>query len=278
MYQSDNPTNIFDMKIINKTLFTTLLGLLCTLFSYGQDVKKVAIGLYGSGNIAWLKPDIDGKYGYNRKGVGLGYNAGVELDFALFNSNNYAFTTGVGVLYHSAKLEYPDVDSLGGQIHYTGISTTKYKLSYINIPVILKLKTNEIGYLTYYIEVGSSIGIKYKARQDNEFTYTNEFGTKVNSTTEDKDMGTEASLFRFPLVIGAGAEYNLSGNTSIVVGLTYNNGFTNVFAWGENNPKVYDYDDSSKSIVLKDNGTPASVESSRKAISNFIGLKVGIKF
>lgn len=267
------------MKIINKVLFTTAIVLLMAAISNAQDLKKVAIGIYGTGNTSWLKPDIDGKYGHARKGIGFGYSAGVALDLALFGSNNYAFVTGAGVLYHSGKIEYPDIYSPADTVHFTGTSTSKYKLSYIDIPIMLKLKTNEIGYLTYYGEVGSSIGIKYKARQDNEFTYIDEFDNQVSTTTEDSDMGSSAYLFRFPLVIGAGVEYNLSGNTSIVVGLTYNNGFTNTFAWGKNNPKVYEYDDSSNSIVLDEYGIPKTVdEPSRKAISNFVGLKVGIKF
>jgi len=35
-------------------------------------------------------------------------------------------------------------------------------------------------------------------------------------------------LFRFQLQVGGGAEYNLSGTTSIVFGLTFNYGFSNV--------------------------------------------------
>ena len=35
-------------------------------------------------------------------------------------------------------------------------------------------------------------------------------------------------IFRTGLNIGAGAEWNLSGNTSLVFGVTYNLGFSNV--------------------------------------------------
>ncbi len=220
------------MKIINKTVFTTIALTLITCLSFSQEeIKKVAIGIYGTANGAWLKPDIDGKYGYSRKGIGLGYSAGVALDFALFGSNNYSFTTGVGVLYHSGKLNYPDVYSPSSDEHIAGTTTKTYKINYIDVPLMLKLKTNEIGYLTYYGEVGTSAGIKYKARANWELEYNN--GTDpVTVSEEDQDVTKETNLFRFPLIIGAGVEYNLSGNTSIVAGLVYNNGFTNVFSWG----------------------------------------------
>ncbi|MBL4653569.1 MAG: PorT family protein [Flavobacteriales bacterium] len=273
------------MKIINKTILTTFFAILISSLLSAQTVKKVAIGLYGSGNVSWLKPDIDGKYGYSRKGVGLGYSAGVALDFALFGSNNYAFVTGVGVLYHSGKLTYPDVYSSSSGAHYAGTTTSKYMLSYIDIPIMLKLKTNEIGYLTYYGEVGSSFGIKYKARADWNGTYDGDTEL-ITSSSDDADVTTETNLFRFPLIIGAGAEYNLSGNTSIVIGIIYNNGFTNAFSWGgKNNPDVYDVNDeggvlldTNGDVILDANGVPTTTDIKRKAISNFIGLKVGIKF
>ncbi|MBL4624754.1 MAG: PorT family protein [Flavobacteriales bacterium] len=272
------------MKIINKALFTTVVGLLFTLMTIGQDVKKVAIGLYGSGNVSWLKPDVDGKYVYDRKGVGLGYGAGVAFDFALFGSKNYSFVAGVGVLYHSGKLTYPDVYTPTSGLHIAGTTTSNYKLSYIDIPVLLKLKTNEIGYLTYYIEVGSSIGVKYKARADWQGTYDNGI-YQESANEEDADVTKETNLFRFPLVVGAGIEYNLSGNTSLVVGLVYNNGFTNAFAWGNNNANVYAVDDNGNvlldgngNVIIGTNGTPQTLDLKRKAISNFVGLKVGIKF
>ena len=273
------------MKFINKAVFTTFVIALISSLLSAQSVKKVAIGLYGSGNVSWLKPDIDGKYGYARKGVGFGYSAGVALDFALFGSNNYAFVTGVGVLYHTGKLTYPDVYSSSSGAYYPGTTTSKYELSYIDIPIMLKLKTNEIGYLTYYGEVGSSIGIKYKARSNWEGTYDGGADV-ISDSAEDSDVTKETNLFRFPLIIGAGAEYNLSGNTSIVIGIIYNNGFTNAFSWGgKNNPDVYDVNDEGGvlldgdgDVILDANGVPTTTDIKRKAISNFIGLKVGIKF
>ncbi len=53
----------------------------------------------------------------------------------------------------------------------------------------------------------------------------------------------------------------------------------------KNNPNVYDVDDSGNilldangDIILDTTGTPQKLDLRRKAISNFIGLKVGIKF
>ena len=43
----------------------------------------------------------------------------------------------------------------------------------------------------------------------------------------DEDIKDDIQMFRVGLLIGAGIEYSLSGNTAIVAGVTYNNGFTN---------------------------------------------------
>ena len=52
------------------------------------------------------------------------------------------------------------VDSSSGQIYQ--LKERKYKINYVNIPLILKMKTKEIGYFTYFGEFGAVLGFKTK--------------------------------------------------------------------------------------------------------------------
>lgn len=277
MYEYMKPSNFKKMKFINKLVFTTLIFGLFTLNSMSQEDPKARIGITGSGNVTWLKPDINGGYGYEREGLRLGYTGGIQLEIPLFNSPNYAFLTGVNILYHSGKLTYPDVVTITDSLSYYGTTTATYKLSYIEAPIMLKLKTNEIGYLTYYGQVGTSIGVKYRARMNWEQNYSQGTHTPVE---QDIDISKETNLWRFPLIIGAGVEYNLSGNTSLVVGATFSNGFTNMFSWAKkNNPDVYQLEDDGKTIALDNaTGKPIVADIRSKAITNYFGLQVGIIF
>jgi opacity protein-like surface antigen len=45
---------------------------------------------------------------------------------------------------------------------------------------------------------------------------------------ENENISDDINLFKASLIVGAGLEYNFSGNTSLLVGITYNNGFTNI--------------------------------------------------
>jgi hypothetical protein len=253
------------------------LLLIATLFfnlTQADDGKKVRVGLTGSGAFSWLKPNIDGEFGLDRKGLKLGYAAGIALDFRLFDSPNYAFSTGISLMQIGGKLNYPDIsiqDSTG-----SWSTTATYNLRYVDIPVSIKMKTNEIGYLTYFAQVGTSIGVNIKATRSR--SQENNFDTNEKYEIENENAASEIALFRVPLVVGAGVEYNLSGNTSIAIGLQFNNGFTNVYSpLTKNNPGVYDLTET-KEVLYDVDGNPVLTDKKKNALTNYMALTVGLFF
>ena len=156
--------------------------------------------------------------------VGFAYGIMGEYSFA----DNYAFATGAEVSYRGGKLAVKDTSS-------------KFNLQYIEIPLSLKMKTNEIGYFTYFAQFGFSPGIRIKSKSET---------TVQNTTVEDEDLNDETSPFNVAMIIGLGGQYSLGGKTSLLMAIVFNNGFTNVF----------------------DKGNDA------KAISNYLGLNIGVLF
>ena len=71
---------------------------------------------------------------------------------------------------------------------------------------------------------------------------------------ENENIQDDINLFRAALIVGAGAEYNFSGNTSLLFGITYNNGFTNI--------ANFDVD----------------VDKKAKLLNNYLELTVGVFF
>jgi opacity protein-like surface antigen len=96
----------------------------------------------------------------------------------------------------------------------------KYKLQYIEVPLTLKLKTVKINEVRYYGQFGLSNGFMIGAKHDVDIT---------NGMSEkDVNFKDDIKFYRAGLIIGAGAEFEVSGNTSITTGLTFNNGFTDI--------------------------------------------------
>jgi len=243
------------------TVLITLLALV--LGSFAQN--NFQLGLHFSPNIGWIKPTGDN---ITADGAKLGYSFGVITDFNI--TENYIFSTGAQLVNTGFAVTKPDVqqftDNSGTKVSGYGKTTSEVRLKYVDVPLTLKLRTNEIGYMRYYGKVGFGVGVNYKAMADEEFTYTTGTTQGATISNEEEDYDDEINLFRAALIIGAGVEYNLSGNTSLIAGVTYNNGFTNIFS-----KDAYAADGNGNAISQTD--TEAA-----KSINNMIVLNVGILF
>jgi hypothetical protein len=107
-------------------------------------------------------------------------------------------------------------------------------LQYIELPITLKLKTNEIGYLTYYLQAGLAPAINIRSRADIKFnTQTTTLATNStvisNVESDDEDIQDEINNINLSMIIGGGIEYTLSGSTVLLVGVQFNNGFLRCF-------------------------------------------------
>lgn len=162
-------------------------------------------------------------------GLSLGFSYGLMGDFNF--SENYSFATGITITTINGK-----TTQINPEPYHQSVSTTnpvaydlKYKMQYIEIPLTIKLKTAKIGDLRWYGQFGLSNDFRIGAKQDAELG-----GTGVANNKNVKDW---TNFYRAGLIIGGGAEFDLSGNTSLMMGLTLNNGFTNVVSYGDNTVK-----------------------------------------
>lgn len=258
---------------MKKIILFFLVAMLTT--SLSAQTKAWKIALHVDPNVSWIKPDNRNITAGDNK---LKFGFGLSID-KMF-TDNYAIGTGFNILNTGGQLSYfrykPNEDGL---LTMSKINRT-YNLQYLEVPITLKLRTNEIGYITYWAQIGLGAGVNVKAKSDDEIQYylTSDSGTAnendwlVNAaeeTREDEDISSEIGIFRASLIVAGGVEYNLSGDASIVAGVSYNNAFTNIlqkqgvsnFSEGEIDPAGF---------------TPKLFD--LKGISNLVSLQVGILF
>lgn len=261
---------------MNKKVAIIAVLALASHLLFAQDeggAKKFRFGLKAAPSLSWMKPDLKS---IEKKGMTLGFNYGLMMDFALSGNGNYAFATGIEVSSIGGKLEYPNV-VIQDSLDYYGTTLRNFKLKYINLPLQLKLKTNEIGYMTYFGSFGIDAAFKFKSKATDEHTLrkkqSGDVDPPLTPVDEDIEINKDVSFFRVALVLGAGFEYNLSGNTSFMVGVTFNNGFNNVLTYdGYELSSSYSGPDLDKSNKAKD------ANQKMNAISNYLALNVGIFF
>ncbi len=214
-------------------LFTVLL-----LGLNNAHAAKLHFGLQANPELSWIKPNFTNA---SYDGLTFAYKYGLYAAYDI--TEHYAFATGVQISNRGGKYSY--YDSLG--IVATSYSI-RQRIQYLDLPLNLKMTTNEIGYITYYGEFGLLPSIRLKARFDEETFVNNVSQAKLENSNNLKDINPVS----LALHLGLGMQYSLTESTSFLVGAYFNNGFTDMLR-------------DIKSMELKANG-------------NQVGLSVGILF
>src|SRR5690554_5643450 len=183
---------------------------------------KFRMGLSFSGVASWLNTEgSDNFVSSDGPRVNIGY--GLHTDFGLGTSRNYYFSTGVFALNTGGTLKYRYQDP--DDRTFIADRTIKYRFNYINIPLTMMMRTNEIGYTTYFARVGIDNGINFKS------VYTSDDVEGNRTIRQEEESSPDYSvLYRAGLHIELGAEFNLTGTTNFFVSATWNNGLNNVFS------------------------------------------------
>ncbi|MBP9883905.1 MAG: PorT family protein [Chitinophagales bacterium] len=209
-----------------KKIIFIVLAIVYSLHASSQDTG-VRFGLTVSPQISWMS---SGDNGLEGNGSYVGFNYGLLVDVLI--PTNYAFATGLLISYDGGKLTYTDSTQFNTfpGVTYPGGTSVDYRIQYLEIPLSMKLRTNQIGYITYFGQFGLQGGIELRSRADIEY-----LNSGINQTQSKVTFGKDVTPGNFGLLIGGGLEYELSGNTALLLALQFNNGFIDV----TDNPKDY---------------------------------------
>ena len=181
------------------------------------NAQEFRFGLTASPEFCWFAIHGDD---IQSDGPRIGFQYGLLFEPTIGSVERYAFSTGVIVNVAGGTISDPD--SIPSFERFSNI-----KAQYIEIPLTIKLRTNEVNYMTYYGLFGITPAVNIQARDHIE----DGDGNVIEEDLDIRDQnGTENyKLFNMSLTLGAGVEYAMTENTAITGGIFFQNGFTNVF-------------------------------------------------
>lgn len=210
-----------DRSYLAKILFFLLLTTVPLRMVNAQ--QKIRFGIHADPVISWFSSDINE---VKNKGARPGFNFG--LTYNKYFSSNYSLSTGISLLNAGGRLVSSDTVVM----HFSNFKSTVlpgntvvYKMQYLAFPVGLKLQTNQIGYISFFSDLGLVPKIVLGRKAD------------IPSLSITKENATnELRLFNLSYHITAGIEYSLGGNTALVFGLDFDNNFLDITKDNGNQP------------------------------------------
>jgi hypothetical protein len=222
-----------------------------------SDNMRFHFGFKFSPTIAWIKPDSKG---LSSNGSKLGFSYGIITEFNF--QENYAFATGLQVTYRGGKVLYRyNNDNTFPEFEY------KINIQYIELPLTLKMKTNDFNNVRFFGQFGFAPGINIRANAETDLTSKGADNFYTLDPNYEDDFKDYINTVNLSMIIAAGAEFTISGTTVLFTSLEFNNGFIDVFNKVKQ-PHVYN--------PPNDEIYPRSVNWT--GISNFFAFNFGILF
>jgi opacity protein-like surface antigen len=176
--------------------------------------NRVRLGFKLDPAIFWLQPQ---ESGVDRNGSRAGISFGIMADFLLDESGHYAIASGLQISTTGSTLKYEAGKGLND--YKANPAEYKLKLTYIEIPAALKLKTEVDNGMGLWGQFGTYLGFPVRGRAD---------VVTLNTTYDRVNVLRDITPINMGLLIGAGVEYPLGDRLKGVVGLSYRNGFIDV--------------------------------------------------
>jgi len=200
----------------------------CFVASLSAQDGGFQFGFHVSPTFSWLGNNAD-KNAIETDGTSFAFKLGADGEY--YFRENYALKFGLAMSFNQGGgLQFNTIDGTPDPINLfadsqpeiftTGNTTAKFNYQYIELPIGLKLRTNEMGFMRYFMEVPViTFGINVAARGE------------IDGSTEDGDfkISKDTGFLQMSWGLGGGAEYSLSESTAITAGVYYQAGFVNSY-------------------------------------------------
>ncbi len=255
-------------------LFASLL-LLSFQPVFGQ-IEDFRLGVQVTPTFSWIRTNNNL---INSNGTNLGIHLGLLGDIVL--SETFSVDIGLGLSFNKGGTLRHDIggnllpkSELSDHLFNSGTKPLpddvdiKYSLQYLEIPISLRMRTKEFGYIKYYIEAPIlTWGLRTQARGDID-------GIGI-SKLERENISGDVTIYHLSWGFGAGVEYSISMNNSLIFGIYYNSTLTDITKNAGITEKTIN--DSGTPNDFTDDLVQTSKEDSKASISG-LSLRLGILF
>ncbi len=204
-------------KLGENSLVTILFFLVLSIIPFGftQAQQKTSFGIHADPVISWFSSD---NKDVRNDGARPGFNFGLKIN--RYFAKNYSFSTGISLLNAGGRLISKDTTIMEFDNSTSTVlpgNPVVYKIRYLVIPLGLKLETNQIGYITFFTDLGLDPKVVIGGKAD----------IPSLDITGENAMN-ELNAFNLSYHIAGGIEYSLGGTTAMVLGLSFDNNFLDI--------------------------------------------------
>jgi hypothetical protein len=204
-----------------KRIVLSLCIILLPFISKAQ--QRISFGVHADPVISWFQSDVRET---KNEGARPGFNFGLTLN--KYFTPNYSFSTGVSIINAGGRL----VSTSPVQMEFSNFSSTVApgnpvicKIQYLAIPAGLKLQTNQIGYITFFTDLGLDPKVVIGGKAD-----------IPSLNIKDENAMNELNRLNLSYHVTAGIEYSMGGSTALVFGLSFDNNFLDITKDNGNQP------------------------------------------
>ena len=184
--------------------------------------QSIRFGIHADPLVSWFTSD---NKDVMNDGARPGLNFG--LTFNKYFAENYAFSTGLNLITAGGNLVCNDTIEMMLNNSTTVLPGNRvtYNIKYLALPLGLKLQSNQIGYITFFTDLGL----------DPKFV----LGGKASIPSigiEKENAVNELNNINVGYHITGGIEYSLGGSTALVFGLSFDSNFIDITKENGNQP------------------------------------------
>jgi hypothetical protein len=171
----------------------------------------MSFGIHFDPLISWFSTD---SYATRNDGVVPGFNFGISYN--KYFGPNYSFSSGINIINAGGRIINRDVTYFEENNYSNTLLTVPageaitYKVTYLSVPLGLKLQTSQMGYGRFFTDVGLDPKIVVGGRAD-----------IPSLDIKGGNAISELNIFNLSYHIMAGIEYPLSGNNSFIIGVGF---------------------------------------------------------
>ena len=202
-------------RIINMTAIRVFTLLLMSALPVRANSQDLVFVVHADPVISWMGSS---ETEYTGEGTKAGFDIG--LNVLHYFAENYAISSGISFISAGGRQSVSENHTLVFTNFHKEVPAgdeIKYNLRYMNIPLGIRLQTNQVGYLTYYTDMGFDVRMLIKSTIDLPTLQVS------GENARNEVFGMNAGWH-----IGGGVEYELGIDPSIIAGLSYGQDFFDV--------------------------------------------------